>query len=46
MSLGAGRTIIVYQPDDSHSVIDLLLVSHLEVAQRAAPPMQDANGDQ
>jgi len=27
----SGRTVIVYQPDDSHNVIDLLLVTDLEV---------------
>jgi hypothetical protein len=27
----SGRTIIVYQPDDSFNVIDLLLVTDLEV---------------
>lgn len=27
----SGRTIIVYQSDDSHNVIDLLLVTDLEV---------------
>jgi hypothetical protein len=27
----SGRTIIVYQPDDSHNIIDLLLVTDLEV---------------
>ena len=31
----AGRTIIVYHPDDSFSIIDLLLVTELEV--HAAP---------
>ena len=27
----SGRTIIVYQPDDSFNIIDLLLVTDLEV---------------
>jgi hypothetical protein len=27
----SGRTVIVYQPDDSHNIIDLLLVTDLEV---------------
>jgi len=27
----SGRTIIVYQPDDSFNIIDLLLVTSLEV---------------
>ena len=39
----SGRTVIVYQPDDSFNVIDLLLVTDLEVGsngrgrQRRAP---------
>jgi hypothetical protein len=32
MSSPSGRTIIVYQPDDSFNVIDLLLVTDLEVS--------------
>ncbi|MEX0641432.1 MAG: hypothetical protein WD468_01960 [Pirellulales bacterium] len=28
----SGRTIIVYQPDDSFNVIDLILVTDLEVS--------------
>ena len=31
----SGRTVIVYQPDDSFNIIDLLLVTDLEV--RAEP---------
>ncbi|MGD0077203.1 MAG: hypothetical protein ABSB91_01095 [Sedimentisphaerales bacterium] len=27
----SGRTMIVYQPDDSHDIIDILLVTSLEV---------------
>ena len=27
----SGRTVIVYQPDDSHNIIDLLLVTDLAV---------------
>ena len=27
----SGRTIIVYQPDDSHNIIDVLLVTDLEI---------------
>lgn len=27
----SGRTVIVYQPDDSHNIIDLLLVTDLEI---------------
>jgi hypothetical protein len=30
----SGRTIVVYQPDDTMSVIDLLLVTDLEVRGR------------
>ena len=30
-SAPSGRTVIVYQPDDSFNVIDLLLVTDLEV---------------
>jgi hypothetical protein len=28
----SGRTVIVYQPDDSFNIVDLLLVTDLEVA--------------
>ena len=31
MSAPSGRTVIVYQPDDSFNIIDLLLVTDLEV---------------
>ncbi len=31
------RTVIVFQPDDSHNVIDLTLVSDLEVSTNRAP---------
>lgn len=34
----SGRTIIVYHPDDSFSIIDLLLVAEIEVE----PPVQAA----
>ena len=27
----SGRTVIVFQPDDSYSILDLLLMSELEV---------------
>jgi hypothetical protein len=27
----SGRTMIVYQPDDSHDIIDILLITSLEV---------------
>jgi hypothetical protein len=32
VSSPSGRTVIVYQPDDSFNVIDLLLVTDLEVS--------------
>jgi hypothetical protein len=32
MQSPSGRTVIVYLPDDSHKVIDLLLVTELEVS--------------
>jgi hypothetical protein len=32
-----GRTIIVYRPDDSFSIIDLYLVTELEVQSAEAP---------
>ena len=32
MAAPSGRTITVYQPDDSLNVIDLLLVTDLEIA--------------
>ena len=35
MSAPSGRTIIVYQPDDSFNIIDLLLVTDLEIKPRA-----------
>ena len=37
----SGRTIIVYQPDDSFNVIDLLLVTDLEIR-----PQSNNNGEQ
>ncbi len=33
----SGRTVIVVQPDDSYSVLDLLLMSELEVNTGAGP---------
>jgi hypothetical protein len=33
----SGRTIIVHQPDDSFSILDLLLVTELEVDAAAKP---------
>jgi hypothetical protein len=32
MPAPSGRTVIVYQPDDSFNIVDLLLVTDLEVA--------------
>ena len=37
-----GRTMIVYQPDDSSNVIDLLLVTDLETKADAAPQSNNA----
>ena len=34
----SGRTIVVYQSDDSFNIIDLLLVTDLEVGSIAASP--------
>lgn len=36
MPAPSGRTLIVYQPDDSFNIIDLLLVTDLEVGSGAA----------
>jgi hypothetical protein len=36
MPAPSGRTMIVYQPDDSFKIIDLLLVTDLEVGSMAA----------
>jgi hypothetical protein len=36
MPAPSGRTVIVYQPDDSFNIIDLLLVTDLEVGSTAA----------
>jgi len=40
-SAPSGRTVIVYQPDDSFNVVDLLLVTDLEVR-----PEAKKNGEQ
>ncbi len=37
----SGRTIVVHQPDDSFGVLDLLLVTELEVH----PPVQSPRGE-
>lgn len=34
----SGRTVIVYHPDESFSVIDLLLISELEVSSPQSKP--------
>ncbi len=34
----SGRTVIVYQPDDSFNIVDVLLVTALEVKPRASEP--------
>lgn len=34
----SGRTVLVYQPDDSSNVIDLLLVTDLEVKKNGRHP--------
>ena len=33
----AGRTVIVYGDDENHSILDMLLVTELEVHPRARP---------
>ncbi|HEX4124669.1 MAG TPA: hypothetical protein VHY37_08075 [Tepidisphaeraceae bacterium] len=33
----SGRTVIVYRDDDSHSILDMLLVTELEVHPEAQP---------
>ena len=48
MASPSGRTVIVYQPDDSFNIIDLLLVTDLEVRPGVtppAPPTPPATGD-
>ncbi len=34
-SAPSGRTVVVYQPDDSFNVVDLLLVTDLEIRSEA-----------
>ena len=38
----SGRTIIVYRPDDTYSVVDLYLVTELEIHPGAAEPAAGA----
>lgn len=42
-SAPSGRTMIVYQPDDSFNIIDLLLVTDVEV-KPAGQPSSGENG--
>jgi hypothetical protein len=37
-SAPSGRTVIVYQPDDSFNIVDLLLVTDLKVRAQAISP--------
>lgn len=37
----SGRTIVVYQPDDSFNIIDLLLVTSLEVKNGTVPKRRE-----
>jgi hypothetical protein len=42
LALGpGGRTVIVYQPDESFNIVDLLLVTDLEVKVEATPLSQN-----
>ena len=38
----SGRTIIVYQPDESFSVLDMLLVTELQVHATARPARDES----
>ena len=38
MTVPSGRTILVVQPDDTVNIIDLLLVTDLELKPRGEPP--------
>ncbi len=38
MTVPSGRTVVVCQPDDSVHIIDLLLITDLEIAPRAKRP--------
>lgn len=40
LSAPSGRTMIVYQPDDTWNVIDLLLVTDLEFDSKPQPAMR------
>jgi len=41
----SGRTVVVYQPDDSSNVIDLLLVTDLEFRNTLAGPKKRPKHD-
>ena len=34
----SGRTVIVYQPDDSFNIVDLLLITDIEFKSNGKPP--------
>jgi hypothetical protein len=34
----AGRTVVIYQPDDSASIVDLLLMTELELSPPSGAP--------
>lgn len=42
MSVPSGRTVVVAQPDDTLNIIDLLLVTDLEIKPSASPSGQPA----
>ena len=44
MSVPSGRTIIVAQPDDTFNIIDLLLVTDLELKPAANGPRKKRKG--
>jgi hypothetical protein len=43
-SAPSGRTVIVYQPDDSFNIVDLLLMTDLEVRQEGRKNSEPAAG--
>jgi hypothetical protein len=38
LTVPSGRTVIVVQPDDTTNIVDLLLVSHLEILPSSRTP--------